>query len=262
MKFFHEAPNCYFEEVQKITDGDYFLVHLFEQNETYLNHAINASKKGREVILDNSAFELGDSFDPDLFAYWVERTNPTYYIVPDALEKAQLTMDRFDRFTAKYSNLPGKLIGVAQGETYDEFVRCYQYLVNRVDKIAISFDYAFFNQWTSHLSLPTKYHEWMVGRQSLLFKMIEDRVVNVNVPHHLLGTGLPQEITGYAKYEWIDSIDTSNPIVHAIEGIEYTPTGLESKSATKLHTLIDVDYNEGISYNIKRNIELYKGFLK
>lgn len=262
MKIFHEAPNCYFEEVQKITDGDYFLVHLFEENETYLSHALNAIKKGREVILDNSAFELGDSFNSDLFAYWVERTTPTYYIVPDALGKAQLTMDRFDHFTDKYYNLPGKLIGVAQGETYDEFVRCYQYLVNRVDKIAISFNYAFFNQWTRHLNLPTKHHELMFGRQSLLFKMVEDCIVNANVPHHLLGTGLPQEISGYAKYEWLDSIDTSNPVVHAIEGIVYTPTGLEDKSDTKLYTLIDVDYDENVLYNIKRNIELYKGFLK
>jgi hypothetical protein len=262
MKFFHEAPNCYFSEVQSVTDGDYFLVHLFEQNNEYLQLAINASAAGREVICDNSVFELGTAFDSDRFAYWVELTKPTYYIIPDVLEDADATINSFNSFVAKYPNLPGKTIGVAQGKTYEDFVRCYQYLASKVDKVAISFDYSFFEEWNKGLELPTKYHSWMLGRRQLLARMVSDGIVDTSKPHHLLGTGLPQEIDGYAKYNWIDSIDTSNPVVHAIEGINYTETGLDTKSTTKLFTLIDIDYYSETSYNIQKLINQYKGFYK
>ena len=63
MKTFHEAPNSCFERVQQITDGDYCLVHLYDENEQYKEHFDNAVRKGREVILDNSIFELGTAFD-------------------------------------------------------------------------------------------------------------------------------------------------------------------------------------------------------
>ena len=52
MKTFHEAPNSCFERVQQITDGDYCLVHLYDENEQYKEHFDNAVRKGREVILD------------------------------------------------------------------------------------------------------------------------------------------------------------------------------------------------------------------
>ena len=56
IKIAHESPKSIFEEVQKFTDYDYALVHLFEEDEEYLNQFRQASLKGREIILDNSIF--------------------------------------------------------------------------------------------------------------------------------------------------------------------------------------------------------------
>ena len=42
--------------------------------------------EGREVLLDNSIFELGTAFDSEKFAKYVEELKPTYYVVPDVLE--------------------------------------------------------------------------------------------------------------------------------------------------------------------------------
>ena len=44
-------------------------------------------KLGREVLLDNSIFELGEAFDSDKFAKYVEELKPSYYIVPDVLRR-------------------------------------------------------------------------------------------------------------------------------------------------------------------------------
>lgn len=264
IKIYHESPTSIFKRVQDVTDGDYALVHLFEENEVYFQQFVEAVEDGREVILDNSIFELGTAFDADRFAEWVLKLKPTYYIIPDVLEDAQGTIDNYENWVQKYPNLPGKTMAVAQGNTYEEFKRCYQYLVGKVDKICISFDYCFFNDWLKNCELPTKYHEWMFGRQILLTKMRTDGILREDVPHHLLGVGLPQEYAAYRDYKFIDSLDTSNPVVHGILDIPYEYYGLDDKKSTKLFTLVDTDVEKHwplISKNIDSFYTLIYGGL-
>ena len=104
--------------------------------------------------------------------------------------------------------------------------------------IAISFDYSYYTHSVPH---PNKYVSWMLGRVKLLGDLLRDNVINVHKPHHLLGCGLPQEFSFYknSDYNWIYSLDTSNPVVHAIKGIEYGQEGLWSKESQKLHELIN-----------------------
>jgi hypothetical protein len=261
MKIAHEAPLSIYDRVQSLTDYDYALVHLFEENEKYYDKFYNALHYEREVILDNSIFELGTAFDSDRFAYWVERLHPTYYIIPDVLEDAQGTIVNFDQWQQTYKQLPGKTIAVAQGKTYQEFIDCYLYLVNKVDKIAISFDYSFFNDWMEVLDnkQPTRYHEWMIGRQLLIKTMLKDGHLKENVPHHLLGCGLPQEFKDYRKCSFVDSLDTSNPVIHGLKGILYTENGLENKESVKLFTLMNEDVTERWN-EIEHNIKMFRGF--
>lgn len=253
MKIAHEAPLSIFDKVQELTDYDYFLVHLFEENEQYLAKAHECVAKGRETILDNSIFELDTSWDPDRFAYWVKEMKPTYYIVPDVLDNCDKTIDSFELFVKRYPDLPGKTIAVAQGSTYEELVLCYNYFKNddRVDKVAFSFNHPFFQDcpWDGN-----KAFKMMTGRQDMLSRMIKENIINTNKPHHLLGCGLPQEFEAYTNIEWIDSLDTSNPIVHGIKDIWYKQRGLEDKESVKLFTMMNEDVNKhwpAILYNIR-----------
>jgi len=253
MKIAHEAPLSIFDQVQELTDYDYALVHLFEENEEYFNKFVEARDKGREIILDNSIFELGTAWDSDRFAYWVEKLKPTWYIVPDVLDNKDATVDSFDSFVEKYPNLPGKRIAVAQGSTYEELVECYEYLAyhHKVDKIAMSFNHPFFQD----MGLENKYFNMMAGRQYTIARMIEENVINKNKPHHLLGCGLPQEFEQYVSYDWIDSIDTSNPVMHGIKGIRYFDNGLNDKESLKMFTIMEEDVLaswDDIVYNIDK----------
>ena len=259
MKIAHEAPLSIFDQVQELTDYDYALVHMFEENEEYYNKFVEARNKGREIILDNSIFELGHAWDSDRFAYWVEKLKPTWYIVPDVLDNKDATIDSFNNFIVKYPNLPGKRIAVAQGSTYDELVDCYEYLANNesVDKIALSFNHPFFQDMEMH----TKYHSMMFGRQMVLHSMLEDNIINTDKPHHLLGCGLPQEFKDYTDYSWVDSIDTSNPVVHGIKGIRYIDHGLNNKESVKLFTMIEEDVLASWE-DIVYNIEKFRGFCR
>ena len=252
MKIAHEAPLSIFDKVQQLTDYDYFLVHLFEENVAYYEKAQECVRTKRETILDNSIFELGTAFDPQKFAVWVEKLAPTYYIIPDVLEDSSGTLDSFENFMTDYKNIPGKTIAVAQGNSYDDMVKCYNYLVHddRVDKIAISFDYCFFDEAKGD----NKYARYMNGRQDLIERMLKEDIIKTDKPHHLLGCGLPQEFKAYTKYDWIDSLDTSNPVIHGMKEIWYDAQGLANKESVKLFTLINEDVNEHwaiIEYNIK-----------
>lgn len=264
MRIAHEAPLSIFDRVQELTDYDYALVHLFEENEEYYNKFVEARDKGREIILDNSIFELEEAFDADKFAGWVEKLKPTWYIIPDVLEDKDGTIANFDSWMEKYSHLPGKTIAVAQGKTLQDMIECYNYLVDKVDKIAISFDYSFFNDAVKELQLPTKYHEWMFGRQMLLATLVENNIIRTDKPHHLLGCGLPQEFKDYRdlNYDWIDSIDTSNPVVHGIKSVQYEEHGLNNKEPVKLFTMMEEDVLaswDTIVYNISKFKEFCNG---
>lgn len=263
MRVAHEAPLSLMSQVQQVTDYDYALVHLFDESQEYFNFFNDAVQKGRYVILDNSIFELGTAFDMDKFADYIALLTPSAYIVPDVLENCEKTIENFELWNSKYSDLSGLKIGVVQGDSWESLIECYNYMNEHADIIAISFDYSWYEK--EYPNEETKYHSWMKGRAHLLTRMLEDGIINTNKPHHLLGAGLPQEFARYKPYDWIDTIDTSNPVVHGAQGIRYERLdygvhGLNDKSSTKLFTMIDNEVaNVGdILYNIrmfKQNIE-------
>jgi len=253
IKIAHESPKSIFKEIQAVTDYDYALVHLFEEDPEYLKLFQDALANGREVILDNSIFELEEAFDAVKFAQWVQELKPTWYIVPDALENAKKTCSQMAAWNMHYKDLPGKKIGVVQGKTYKQIKTCYEYMDKTadVDMIAISFDYSYYTETIPH---PNKYVSWMLGRVKLLGDLLRDGVINEEKPHHLLGCGLPQEFAFYKDYKWIYSLDTSNPVVHGIKGVEYREDGLWSKESQKLFELINhnVEDTNTILYNINK----------
>ena len=261
IKIAHEAPLDIFDEIQSKTDYDYALVHLLEQNSRYRDTFENAIRKGREVILDNSIFELEEAFEADRFAIWVERLKPTWYIVPDALEDAEKTMQQAANWFKNYSHVPGKSIGVVQGKTYQEIKDCYRAMdeIANVDMIAISFDYSYYTESCPH---PNKYVSWMLGRVKLIGDLVKDGTINKGKPHHLLGCGLPQEFSFYKHddYNFIYSLDTSNPVVHGIKNIPYTQEGLWSKESQKLHELIDYPLDNLDINLILSNIKQFRKF--
>lgn len=244
IKRYHEAPLCIFDDVQRMTDGDYALVHLFETNPAYLEKFKVAVAKGRDVILDNSIFELGEAFDGDKFAEWVEFLRPTWYIVPDSWKNGKETVRMFHEFTKKYPRLPGWIIGVAQGWTVDEVAESYKALEPLCDMIAFNLDFSsvFYNSILPGVPDIRKQKlipycvAMSIGRFMVLQELFERSVINENKPHHLLGCGVPQEVQWYPKeWTWVRSIDTSNPVIAGMKGWSYDSTyGITKKASMKL----------------------------
>lgn len=266
MKIAHESPNSIFNEAQSLTDYDYALVHLFEENEQYYENFRQALIKGREVILDNSIFELGEAFNSVVYADWIWKLSPTWYILPDSLENAEKTVQNAKNFLQDFSTgLPGKKIGVVQGENFGELVWCYKELVKLgVDMIGISFDYSYYQ---SNFSSMGKLKAWSYGRWTFLRELARTAEFNSDIPIHLLGCSLPQEFKWYSKEFQLEyginiySVDTSNPVVCGLKGIEYdSRDGLSEKPSQKLFELINTEVSEGQKTTIISNINQFRKF--
>lgn len=277
VKIFHEAPISIFKDVQAYTDGDYALVHLFEENEEYYKLFEQAVADGREVILDNSIFELGTAFDGDRYVHWIEKLKPTWYIVPDVLEDADATLTSFYKFKADYAGkLPGKVIAVAQGRSVFDMLRCFDELHEDpyVDMVALSFDLKFYEDinrrlvikkgMTFNSQLNPKLVDWIIGRSYIIDLLrVSYEVGYYHKPVHLLGCALPFEGIAYNtnKYNFIYSTDTSNPVVSGFERVRYTPPfGLFDKSHTKLFQIINEQVDNNQLKDIIFNIKAFKSF--
>lgn len=246
----HEVPLKMLEGSRAFTDFDYALVHLLEPYPEYFDFFKASLQMGREVILDNSVFELGSAFTADLFAHWIEKLQPTYYIIPDVRSNMDATIESCDAWT-KYQVPFSKKMGVVQYETYEEAVYCYQSVEPSLDKVAFPFESPLYKTLCPH---PDQRIAYTWGRVVLISKLLKDGIINTSKKHHLLGANLPQEFIYYKQMPWIESCDTSNPVVHGLLGIKYEPYGLLSKESLKLNDLfLNPCYNKDlVLLNVKK----------
>ena len=223
---FHEAPNAIFEHVQEMTDGDYCLVHLMDENETYRNLFLESSGNGNHIMLDNSIFELGEAYDSERYYHWINELKPEYFIVPDVLNNGAKTVERLNAWLDKYE-VPSyvKPMAVVQGSSFEELVDTYRKIAydDRVGKVGISFDSICYLD-SAGINTPalTKEAAYLRGRSKFIAYLEENDIANRDKPHHLLGCSLPQEMHFYRNLNWVESVDTSNPVVNGLLNIKYS----------------------------------------
>jgi len=257
----HEVPIDLLNKSLGFNDYNYCLVHLCELHKDYELFYQASRTNGKELLLDNSIFELGKAFDPSKFAHYVDKLRPTYYVIPDSLENYEETVINYKSFITTYKDLPGAKIGVVQGKTYDEMINCYKFMSDNADYIALSFDLSLYQVIGKGDS---KLKRQCTGRQMLVKMLFDDSIINYDKPHHLLGCSLAKEFSWYNQFNCFRSCDTSNPIVAGILGYTYSGTfGLQNKPSIKLadlieHKVTDIEYNR-IEYNVKQFRKMVNG---
>lgn len=253
MKVSHEMPlsmlnDCRFS-IFKINDYDYFLIHqLLKYNE--YKELFKLSKQANRVqILDNSAYELGESFNMDDFAEAVKEFEPTEYLVPDCFNDYDKNIELFDDWMSKYSNLKGIKIVTIHGKTYQELVNAYKYFDKHDVKIAFNFAEGIYKEMGD--GNPVE------GRRKAIFNMLNDGIININKKHHLLGCTLAQEFAYYKNLGFIETIDTSNPVVSGLEKKWYPIQEKPESAIDDYHYIpIDDDMYCCIMYNVKKFKEM------
>lgn len=270
IKVCHEIPKCLFEESRKFNDYSYYLDYLWD-DEVYRNFFREELRRGRTVILDSSLFEFHPIVPPiDRFyehvCDLVGHGGMGEYIVVDVLNKADDTIEKFEEWKKNYSDAPGKSIGVVQGNTVAELDRCYKYMSQNAEKIAIPFDSFGFNELTQDVTLDSstcdrqkQLKAWALGRRRYIEHLVHTGLWNPDKPHHLLGCSFAWEFAFplYRKIS-IETLDTSNPIVTGINGIPYTSIGNPEKPSMKLCDLIDYEVSDSELKVIEHNIARFK----
>lgn len=221
----HEIPLALIDDHQdKISDYMYVLLHKMIEDPVYAQKAYDY--KGM-VYLDNSCFELGASLDNDVLYEYCNTLNPTVVILPDVLGDRKATIERTFEFLDKYPHVSNYGMAVAQGSNPDELIDCYAEFrdyrnENELDLYMIGIPFVY--SWVEK-SPAAQAH----ARIQLLELMDKRRIIDRSRMHHLLGTWQALEFNFYRDYDWVYSIDTSNPIMAAIDGSRYTNSGLFQK---------------------------------
>lgn len=263
----HEVPLSLLNESRNFNDYDYCLMHLYLKYKQYNDFFHNSVKMGRKVILDNSACELRNSNEGINFNAYVDiinELNPTEYIIPDEFNNFEKNVTFIEIWTKSYikkiyTNKKIKSIGVVHGETFEKMLECYEILSKNeyVDKIAINFDEAPFNiPFTDNVSINKS-----LGRVKFILELMTKPYFNRNKKHHILGCHTPQEFNIYKNFNWIETIDTSNPIMAGIDLMKYND-GLLYKPISNIDKIFEIKLSEEQKDIILYNVNEFKKFIK
>ena len=261
MKVSHEAPIPYMRQVRGMIDYDYCLPHLLDESEEYKQYFQESKEMGRYIIMDNSLHELGEPYDLERLDYWMNYFKPDEFIVPDYWQDKTATLVSAKEWINK--NYPEETtpVAVVQANNKNEARECYRILKHQgYQKIAFSYGADWY--YTEGLTTSSNTSNIAVckahGRYNVIKEFYEDGLIKKSDRVHLLGCNVPQEFSWYKDMSFIETIDTSNPVIHGLAGVEYKNFGLDFKLSHK------VDKFEGNSDNWDKavyNIKKFKEFL-
>ena len=256
MKVSHEVPRCLLTASPEFNDYDYALPHLFDQDEEYLQYFKDAKKAGRYIIMDNSLHELGKAYNHDRLRYWIKELEPNEFIVPDVWMDCSSTAAQakyWSQFSGIYPET--KFTAVIQGEDKNQAYLCATLLANLgYEKLCVSYGATWYNDFFPHTNPDMGKALGRVRFVQGLFKL--DHLKDIKF--HLLGCSIPQEFGWYDNNPRIESIDTSNPIMAALENIWYEDNGLNIKPKANMNDHFDIDFLEVNYLNVKHNVNKFR----
>jgi hypothetical protein len=260
MKVSHEVPLCLMHYGYEWNDYDYLLPCFMDRYPKYQEYFIQAKKDNRFIIMDNSLFEGVVHTTEDLLNK-INLIQPDVFIVPDEWNDATITLRNAKSWMINFkSNLPEgvELMAVCQGKDMTELITTYQTLVD-LGYTHIAFNHSSIAYQSLGYENPLK--NQMYGRMEFIRKLVDKNIIRHDIHHHLLGCSLPQEFMAYNEWEFIKTVDTSNPILVGAEGKRYDNSGLEWKPKEKLEYYFEKDLSEQID-DIIFNVNKFKTFIK
>ena len=251
----HEVPRCLLNNSKEFNDYEYILPHLLDQDEHYLKHFIEAKSKGRYIIMDNSLHELGEAYDHKRLIHWINEIEPDEFIVPDVWMDCHKTAAQ-----AKYwrqFNYPEntKITAVIQGKDKNEAYLCANLLQTLgYEKLCVSYGATWYNDFFPHTNPDMGKALGRVRFVQGLLKLNQMKDIKL----HLLGCSIPQEFGWYDNHPQIESIDTSNPIMAALDDILYTRSGLTTKPKANMNDYFNIEGNK-VDYGlVLENTKLFR----
>lgn len=252
----HEIPKKLFHLHDEISDYPYVLGHLLNKDAEYAAFYKEKLANSSYSILDNSAFELGESIPFEELYKLGQEYKPSHLVLPDKVNDFDVTINNAKEYLAKYRDPELRYIGVCQGDTFDQIYECMSfYLQNNVDIVALPFDLI---KDSDYVTVRFRFLKWWYNHR---YKT--DEAIKLKI--HLLGTLNPIEFALFKDETmaiYLYSVDTSSPIINGWVGNEFTDQGLLApKPILKLADNLDTELSEEQIKLIFKNIHKFKSYV-
>jgi hypothetical protein len=256
IKVSHEVPKCLLKASLEFNDYQYCLPHLLDQDTAYRKHFYDYKKSGGYIIMDNSLHELGEAYDHERLMFWVNELEPDEFIVPDVWMDIDATLKNAEEWIKLKYPSNTTPVAVVQSRSFKDAEECYLALKNMgYKKIAFSYGADWYMDKFHGIHVDKAK---MMGRISAVKQMFHNGTIKKDDRVHLLGCSLPQEFGWYENCSYIESIDTSNPIMAALEGIEYDEFGLLTKPKANMNDYFNIDVKDVNLKLVFSNVETFK----
>ena len=251
----HEVPRCLLTASPEFNDYDYCLPHLLDIDEEYKQYFIDARDKGRYIIMDNSLHELGKAYNHSRLLHWVRELQPNEFIVPDVWMEGHQTAAQAKYWKQYEYPENTKITAVIQGKDKNDAYLCANLLANLgYDKLCVSYGATWYNDFFPHSN---KDMGKALGRVRFVQGLLKlDNLKDIKF--HLLGCSIPQEFGWYNNDPRIVSIDTSNPVMAALEGIEYSNHGLNNKPKANMNDYFDIAWEDVKYGSVLHNVNKFR----
>ena len=258
MKISHEVPICLLEDSLDFNDYQYCLPHLLDQDEDYKNFFYKVKQQGVYTIMDNSLHELGHAYDRSRLLYWIDELKPNEFIIPDVWQNTTASIVNAREWSKVILPKEVTKVAVVQARNFLDAVLRYQtYKDLGYKKIAFSYGAEYYLDHSNH---PNKNLAKALGRIEVVSRMYNMGLIQPSDRVHLLGCQVPQEFSWYKNAGFIETIDTSNPIMATLDGIQYGRNGLLDKPKANMN---DHFYTTEIDYNLLDwNLRMFRKLLK
>lgn len=256
------TPTAYLERFATRSDAHLILAHLVEEDENYTSFYRSSKAKGLK-IMDNGAFELGESYDPNELIRLGKNVGADAIVLPDyPFQSATRTIRGAMDWAEAIKEAGFYTMFVPQSKTGDleDWIECYRWGAEN-DLIDI--------MGMSILGMPNAIPHVHVAyaRVVLTQILIERGIFNFNKYHHYLGlnSGPALEIPTLLQMNALDSCDSSNPVWMGICGHRYSTNTDSYLHVSKVKKEVEFDYPmtkdpttlENIENNVSLTLELF-----
>lgn len=254
------TPTAYLRDYASQSSMHLVLAHLVDTDETYANFYAN---RNEFKIIDNGAFELGESYDPDKLIDLAAKCKADAVVLPDyPYQDAQKTIDAAQKLGPKVHDAGLQTFFAPQAEVgnLEGWIESYQWGAYNglIDIMGMSI-----------LAMPNAMpHIPKAYARVVLTQLLIDRgVFNFNKYHHYLGlnAGPRLEMPPLIDMGALDSCDSSNPVWAGICGQMYTPMCDSYLLTKKIDKAVDFNHpmtsSNFVHYAIQTNIDMTLGLL-
>lgn len=255
------TPTAYCDKFASQSSMHLVLAHLVDTDEAYANFYAG---RNEFKIMDNGAFELGESYNPEKLIELGRKCKADAIVLPDyPFKPGIVTIEASNPLIPLVHEAGFKTMFVPQSETGDveDYIETYRWAAENDDIDIIGM---------SILGMPNAIpHVHVAYARVVMTQILLDRgVFNFDKYHHYLGlnSGPALEIPTLINMGVLDSCDSSAPTWAGICNHRYTRNADSYQPVRKIKKHVDFSYPltndkatlDDIQYNIDLTLELFK----